>query len=76
MLKRKQSRIWALYIVLALLAIVFVVVKRESFSSFIGEIFRILRPVIIGAVLAYLCNPIFRMFEGRVFSKIRSFRAM
>lgn len=73
MLKRKQSRIWALYIVLALLAIVFVVVKRESFSSFIGEIFRILRPVIIGAVLAYLCNPIFRMFEGRVFSKIRSF---
>ncbi len=75
MLKRKQNRIWALYIVLALLAITFVVIKRESFSSFIGEIFRIFRPVIIGAVLAYLCNPIFRMFEGRVFSRVRSFTA-
>lgn len=75
MLKRKQNRIWALYIVLALLAVTFVVIKRESFSSFIGEIFRIFRPVIIGAVLAYLCNPIFRMFEGRVFSRVRSFTA-
>ena len=73
MLKRKQNRIWALYIILALLAIVFVVVKRESFSSFAGEIFRILRPVLIGAILAYLCNPIFRMFERRVFSKVHSF---
>ena len=75
MLKRKQNRIWTLYIVLALLAVTFVVIKRESFSSFIGEIFRIFRPVIIGAVLAYLCNPIFRMFEGRVFSRVRSFTA-
>ena len=75
MLKRKQKRIWALYIILALLAVVFVIVKSESFSSFIGEIFRILRPVIIGAVLAYLCNPIFRLFEGRVCSRVRSFTA-
>lgn len=73
MLKRKQTKLWILHIVLALLAVVFVVIKRESFSSFIGEITRILRPVIIGAVVAYLCNPIFRMFEKYVFSKVRSF---
>lgn len=73
MKSRKQIKLFALYIVLALLAVVFVIVKRESFSSFIGQIFRILRPVIIGAVIAYLCNPIFRMFERFVFSGIRSF---
>ena len=70
---RKQIKLFALYAVLAILATVFVIVKRDSFSSFIELIFRILRPVIIGAVVAYLCNPIFRMFEQHVFPGIRSF---
>ncbi len=70
---RKQIKLILLYAVLAALAVVFVIVKRESFSSFISQILRFLRPVIIGAVIAYLCNPIFRMFEGRICSGIRSF---
>ena len=70
---RKQIKLIALYAILAALAIVFIIIKRESFSSFITQIFRILRPVVIGAVIAYLCNPIFRMFEKHVFGGIRSF---
>ena len=73
MKNRKQTRLVALYIVVAVVAILLVIIKRESFSSFIGQVSRILRPVIIGAVIAYLCNPIFRVFEGRVFSGVRSF---
>ena len=73
MKNRKQVKLNVLYIVLALLAIVFIIIKRESFSSFIEQITHVLRPVIIGAVIAYLCNPIFRMFEHLVFSGIRSF---
>lgn len=69
----KQIKLFALYTVLAILAIIFVIIKRDSFSSFIGLIFRVLRPVIIGAVVAYLCNPIFRLFEQVVFPGIRSF---
>lgn len=72
---RKQIKLIALYAVLAALAILFVIIKRESFSSLIGQIFRILRPVIIGAVIAYLSNPIFRVFEKHVFPGIRSFTA-
>lgn len=75
MKNRKQIAIIALYAVLAALAVVFVIIKRESFSSFIAQIFRILRPVIIGAVIAYLSNPIFRMFEQYAFQRIRSFSA-
>lgn len=71
----KQIKQFALFTVLAGLALVLFIVKRESFSSFVREITRILRPVIIGAVIAYLCNPIFRMFERLVFSGIRSFSA-
>ena len=72
---RKQVKMITLYAVLAALALLLIIIKRESFSSFIGEISHILRPVIIGAVIAYLCNPIFRIFEKRVFSSIRSFTA-
>ena len=73
MKKRQQIKLWILYAVLAVLALVFIIIKRDSFTSLIGEITRILRPVIIGAVIAYLCNPIFRMFEQTVFPGIRSF---
>ena len=73
MKSRKQIKLFVLYTVLAALAVLFVIIKRDSFSSFIEQIFRILRPVIIGAVIAYLSNPIFRMFEQVVFGGIRSF---
>ena len=72
---RKQKKILVLWIILAALAALFVIIKRESFSAFITQIFRILRPVIIGAVIAYLCNPIFRMFEKRIFSFVHAFTA-
>ena len=73
MKNRKQIKLWALYAVLAVLALVFIIIKRDSFTSLIAQITRVLRPVIIGAVIAYLCNPIFRIFEQTVFPKIRSF---
>ncbi len=73
MMNRKQIKLWAFWIILAALAAVFIIVKRDSFSAFISQVFRILRPVIIGAVVAYLANPIFRMFERYVFGSIRSF---
>ena len=70
---RKQVKLWAFWTILAVLAISFIIIKRESFSSFTALTFRVLRPVIIGAVIAYLANPIFRMFEKNVFLDVRSF---
>ena len=73
MKNRKQVKVLVRGIILALLAIFFIIVKRDSFSSFISQIFRVFRPLIIGAVIAYLSNPIFRMFERYVFGNVRSF---
>lgn len=73
MKSRKQVKLFLLYAILGVLAVLFIIIKRESFSSFVSQIFRILRPVIIGAIIAYLCNPIFRFFETHVFGGIRSF---
>ena len=73
MRNRKQMKLWTFWCILAVLAVLFIIIKRESFSAFIAQVLRILRPVIIGAVIAYLCNPIFRMFERYAFSGVRSF---
>ncbi len=73
MMTRKRSKATLLYILLAALAIILIIVKRESFSSFIALTSHILRPVLIGLVLAYLCNPIFRLFERKLLARIHSF---
>ncbi len=69
--KNKQNLLISLLFVTILL--VFIILKRESFSSFINTIGTVLRPVIIGLVLAYLCNPIFRLFERKLIFKVRPY---
>lgn len=73
MKNRKQVKLLSLYVILGVLAAIFVIIKRDSYASFIDMLSHVLRPVIIGAVIAYLSNPIFRMFEGYVFPGVRSF---
>ena len=73
MRSRKNTKLVLLSIILVLLAVVFVIIKRESFTAFIDLVMRVLRPVIIGLVVAYLCNPIFRMFERKAFAWIHHF---
>ena len=73
MKNRKQVKLLSLYVILGVLAATFVIIKRDSYASFIDMLAHVLRPVIIGAVIAYLSNPIFRMFEGYVFPGVRSF---
>ena len=73
MRSRKNTKLILLSIILLLLAVAFIIVKRESFTAFIDLFLRVLRPVIIGLVLAYLCNPIFRLFERKAFAWIRHF---
>ena len=43
----------------------------EPINSFFSTILFILRPLIIGLTIAYLCNPIFNLFERKLFYKIR-----
>lgn len=56
--------------------LVLLISNLTQLNAWLGGILTILRPVIIGLVLAYLCNPIFRLFERKLFYKVRpiSFR--
>lgn len=44
---------------------------KESLNAFIGSLLDLFRPVLIGLVLAYFANSIFRFFERKVFLKVK-----
>ena len=50
----------------------FVILHLDRLNNWLGSVLFILRPVIIGFVLAYLLNPLFRLFERKLFSGIRA----
>lgn len=51
--------------------LVFLVLNLDRINNWLDYALLILRPVLIGLVLAYLCNPIFRMFERKLLVRVR-----
>lgn len=61
-----------LTVVIALIAFaLFIIAFGDKFSSFTDAVVEIFTPVIIGMIIAYLCNPILNMYEYRVFRKMK-----
>ena len=67
---KKRLITWAVVYAIIILAILLIANISVINRGFLG-ILRILRPVIIGLVLSYLGNPIFVLFERRLFSRLR-----
>ncbi len=57
----------AVLVALVLFAIAFM----DSFSSFADKVMDIISPLIIGGIIAYLCNPIFTFYEYKVFGRMK-----
>ncbi len=69
---RKIPKKTVFFASLAILAIlVFAICNADSLSQFFAHIGTILSPLLIGGVIAYLCNPLMRFFEYVVFRKMR-----
>ena len=58
------------YAIVILLILLFV--NYESFSNTVNKFLMVLNPIIYGLIIAYLCNPILKLFFGKVFKKIKS----
>lgn len=55
----------------AIVAVVlFAVANMDNYVSFINKLSDIISPLIIGCVIAYLCDPILEFFEYRVFKRM------
>lgn len=69
----QKNKKWVIFgIVYAIVALlVLVLINLDALNAWLGSLFNILRPVIIGLVLVYFCNPLFRLFERRLFYKLR-----
>lgn len=68
---RNKKLLWGIGIYLAVLFLILWISNIQPLTSFFSAFLMILRPVLIGLVIAYLCNPIFRFFERKLFYKIR-----
>lgn len=75
--KRKTLVISA--IIYAILILLFILIvnfdKFSGFFSALGNMLAVFAPIFIGAILAYLCLPLVRMYQNRVFGKMASNRA-
>ena len=58
------------YAIVILLILLFV--NYESFSNTVNKFLMVINPIIYGLIIAYLCNPILKLFFGKVFKKIKS----
>ena len=45
----------------------------DDINQWLGRVLLLLRQLIIGLVMSYLCNPIFRFYERKLFSRLRPF---
>jgi len=68
---RNKKLLWGIGIYLVVLFSILWISNIEPINSFFSAILSVLRPVLIGLVIAYLCNPIFSFFERKLFYKVR-----
>ena len=67
-----RKKLWiAAAIYAVVIFAILIIANTEKIDLWIANIFCIFRPVITGLIIAYLCNPVFRVFERRIFFRIR-----
>ena len=52
--------------------LLYAIVNIGAIKDFIGRLWMIFSPVVYGFCLAYLCNPIMKVFDNHVFKKVKS----
>ena len=57
-------------IILVCAVILYIIVNIPQISDFIGKVNDLIAPIVIGLIIAYLCNPILKFYEFVVFKKL------
>ena len=69
--KQKKRLLTALGVYAVLFLVLLVLSNLTSLVGWLYSLLRLFRPLLIGLVIAYLCNPFFRFFERKLFAKIK-----
>ncbi len=67
--KKKSGRI--LIACCVTFVVLFAIVNIGAIASFFGAILSVISPILIGAAIAYMLNPLLKMYEYKVFKKIQ-----
>lgn len=68
--KRKLSFVVSVFAILLL--VIVVVINKDPLRSFFSVVLGILEPVLLGAAIAYILNPLLRLFEFKIFKKVKN----
>ena len=71
--KKVEQKTWIIGGVIVALAALFIMFigNLDKWNTWLGGVLKILRPVLIGLAISYLCNPFFRFFERKAFSRLQ-----
>ena len=69
--KRKKQLLIGITVYVAVFLLILLIANLGHFNAWFDRVMLLLRPVLIGVVLAYLLNPFFRLFERKLFYKIQ-----
>ena len=68
--KRSKSGL-ALFCAFSFL-ILYIIVNASVFGGFFSAVMSVLTPIILGGALAYMLNPILKLFEFKIFKKLKN----
>ena len=71
----QKKKFWTVcgIIYATLLLLLVLVINLSAVNEWLGKLLWLLRPLIIGLIIAYLLNPFFRFFEKKLFKRISPF---
>ena len=70
--ENKKKIITVALVAFVLFVVLFALVNINAISGLFTAIFKVLTPIILGAAFAYMLNPILKMYEFKVFKKMKS----
>ena len=62
--KKKLIRLAVIYAIVILA--ILLIANRAPIHGWLAKVYKVIRPVFIGMVLAYFCNPILRFLEQKL----------
>ncbi len=70
-IKRNRTKLIFLGIYAAAFLALVLIVNLDQLNAWLGSLLRVLRPLLIGLVISYFTNPIFRLYEKKLFLKVQ-----
>ncbi len=66
-----KKLVYGIIAYVAVFLVLLLISYSKELAAFLNSVLDLFSPILLGLVIAYLCNPIFRFFEHKLFSRLR-----